>query len=152
MLSNGEVRRPVRREDVEAQVRFLLDEGVETVAVCFLHAHRNPQHEWLASRWIAESFPGLYVTASSQVWPQQREYERSLISVINAYVGDRMKAYFTTLEKRTTDFGMTCRVFSTKSNGGVMSAASAARRPVETLLSGPALRRHRCPSCCNGDR
>ena len=138
MLSNGEVRHPVRRDDVEAQVRFLLDEGVETVAVCFLHAHRNPQHEWLASRWIAESFPRLYVTTSSQVWPQQREYERSLICVINAYVGDRMKTYFTTLEKRTADLGMTCRVFSTKSNGGVMSAASAARRPVETLLSGPA--------------
>ena len=138
ILADGRVSRPIRRDDVEAQVRCLTGEGVETLAVCFLHSYRNPEHERLALLWIAESFPDLYVTASSEVWPQQREYERSLISVINAYVGNRMKRYFTTLERRTADLGMTCRVFSTKSNGGVMSAASAARRPVETLLSGPA--------------
>ena len=138
MLSDGTVRTPVRRDDVEAQVRQLLDDGIETVAVCFLHAHRNPAHERLARQWIAESFPDLDVCASSDIWPQQREYERSLISVINAYAGGRMKRYLARLQRRTADLGMTCRVFATKSNGGVTTAARAAQRPVETLLSGPA--------------
>ena len=138
LKSDGEVIRPPCREDVEEQVRALLEDGVETIAVCFLHAYRNPHHEQLARQWITESFPEIYVTISTDVWPQQREYERALVSVINAYVGSRMESYFNTLEKRTQDLAMPCRVFSTKSNGGVMTAASAARRPVETLLSGPA--------------
>jgi len=138
LRADGRVVRAIRRDDVEAQVRALLDDGIETLAVCFLHAHQNPAHEDQAKAWIAESFPELYVCTSAEIWPQQREYERSLISVINAYVGGRMKTYFTTLQRRTDELGMTCRVFSTKSNGGVMSVASAADRPVETLLSGPA--------------
>ncbi|MDG2482492.1 MAG: hydantoinase/oxoprolinase family protein, partial [Alphaproteobacteria bacterium] len=138
MRADGSVHTPITREDVEEQVRVLVADGIETLAVCFLHAHHNPEHERLAKSWIEERFPDLYVCTSSEVWPQQREYERSLISVINAYVGGRMKTYFHTLEQRTRDLGMTCRVFSTKSNGGVMGVASAAERPVETLLSGPA--------------
>ncbi len=138
LRSDGEVITPLRREDVNRQVRTLLEEGVETIAVCFLHAYRNPHHEQLAKLWINESFPHVYITVSTDVWPQQREYERALVSVINAYVGGRMETYFTTLEERTRDLAMPCRVFSTKSNGGVMTAAMAARRPVETLLSGPA--------------
>ena len=138
MLSDGRVGATIRREDVETQVRRLLDDGVETLAVCFLHAHRNPEHERLAKSWIEESFPGVFVCISSEVWPQQREYERALVSVVNAYVGGRMKAYFSTLHGRARALGMTCRVFSTKSNGGVMGIDSAAERPVETLLSGPA--------------
>ena len=138
LRSDGEVITPLRREDVEGQVRTLLQDGVATIAVCFLHAYRNPYHEQLAKRWINESFSDLYVTVSTDVWPQQREYERALVNVINAYVGARMAAYFTTLEKRLRELAMPCRVFSTKSNGGVMTAAMAAHRPVETLLSGPA--------------
>ncbi len=138
MRADGRVLKAIDRQDVEAQVKTLVDDGIETLAVCFLHAHQNSAHEAAAKAWIAESFPDLYVCTSSEIWPQQREYERTLISVINAYVGGRMKAYFNTLEERTADLGMTCRVFSTKSNGGVMSVASAADRPVETLLSGPA--------------
>lgn len=138
MLADGRVRTPIRRGDVEEQARALVEDGIETMAICFLHAHQNPDHERQAKAWVEAMFPDIYVCTSAEVWPQQREYERSLISVINAYVGGRMKAYFNTLQKRTDDLGMTCRVFSTKSNGGVMGVASAAERPVETLLSGPA--------------
>ena len=138
LRSNGTVHTPIRKEDVVQRARELVDVGLETITICFLHAHQNPAHEHQAKHWIEEAFPYLYVCASSEIWPQQREYERSLISVINAYVGARMKTYFHTLEKRTRELGMTCRVFSTKSNGGVMSVQSAAERPVDTLLSGPA--------------
>ena len=138
MRADGRVSMAIRRDDVEDQVRALIADGVETLVVCFLHAHKNPAHERMAKAWIVETFPGVYVCTSSEIWPQQREYERSLISVINAYVGGRMKTYFDTLGDRASQLGMTCRIFSTKSNGGVMGVGSAADRPVETLLSGPA--------------
>ncbi|MBS37781.1 MAG: hypothetical protein CMO26_17875 [Thiotrichales bacterium] len=138
MLAHGEVLIPVDQDEVLARTRELIDDGAQTIAISFLHAHRNPTHEQLAKQWIEEAFPGTYVCTSSEVWPQQREYERTLISVINAYVGDRLRTYFHTLARRMNDIGMRCRVFSTKSNGGVMTVETAAESPVETLLSGPA--------------
>ena len=137
-LSDGRVHTPLVRGDVEAEARALVDSGVAAIAVCFLHAYRNPNHERLAKAWIKELFPDLYVSSSAEVWPQQREYERFLIAVINAYIGERLRTYFQRLSRRIGELGMTCRVFSTKSNGGVMSVDAAADRPVETLLSGPA--------------
>ncbi|MBM3584723.1 MAG: hydantoinase/oxoprolinase family protein [Alphaproteobacteria bacterium] len=138
VLADGTVRRPIERDAVLAAARALVDLGIQAIAVCFLHAYRNPEHERLARTWIAEAHPGLYVCASSDIWPQQREYERFLVAVINAYIGGRLRAYFGRLGARTTALGLGCRIFSTKSNGGVMSVAAAAERPVETLLSGPA--------------
>lgn len=138
ILANGRVYIPLRQQEVENRVQELVAEGVEAVAVCFLHAYRNQTHELLAKRWIEELNPDLYVCTSAEIWPQQREYERSLISIINAHVGSRMRDYFHTLQNEMAELGMGCRVFSTKSNGGVTSAEKAAERPVETLLSGPA--------------
>ena len=135
---DGSVLIPVERADVEAQARALAREGVETITVAFLHAHRNDTHERLARQWIEALFPELYVCTSAEIWPQQREYERTLAAVMNAYVGARMKTYFDTLRRETAALGMRCRIFSTRSNGGVMSVEAAAERPVETLLSGPA--------------
>jgi N-methylhydantoinase A len=138
VLADGSVRTPIERPGVEAAARALRAEGVQAIAVCFLHAYRNPVHERLAKDWIAAAFPELYVCASAEIWPQQREYERFLIAVMNAYVGERLRTYFRRLERRVAELGTTCRVFSTKSNGGIMSVEAAAERPVDTLLSGPA--------------
>lgn len=138
MAQDGEVVAPIERADVLAQARHLIDQGATNIAICFLHSYRYPEHERQAKAWILEEFPDLYVIASSELWPQQREYERCLVSVINGYIGARMRTYFDTLEKKTEKAGMTCRIFSTKSNGGVMGLEAAGERPVETLLSGPA--------------
>jgi len=138
MRHDGRVALPVARDDVEAQAGALVDQGVETITVAFLHAHRNDLHERLAKQWIEARFPALYVCTSAEIWPQQREFERTLAAVMNAYVGARMKSYFNTLRRELDGMGVPCRIFSTKSNGGVMSVEAAARRPVETLLSGPA--------------
>ena len=138
MRHDGRVAIPIARADVEAQASALAEEGVQTITVAFLHAHRNDTHERLAREWIAASFPELYVCTSAEIWPQQREFERTLAAVMNAYVGARMKTYFDTLRREVEALGVRCRIFSTKSNGGVMSVEAAARRPVETLLSGPA--------------
>ncbi len=138
LLQDGQVLKPIEREQVEAAARALIESGVTNIAVCFLHAYRHDRHERQAKAWIEETFPGVYVITSCEIWPQQREYERCLVSVINGYIGARMRTYFDTLARKTAALGMECRIFSTKSNGGVMSVEAAAERPVETLLSGPA--------------
>ena len=135
---DGTVLVPIERGNVEAEAAALVESGVETIAVAFVHAHRNDAHERLARQWIADLFPHIYVCTSAEIWPQQREYERALAAVMNAYVGARMQTYFHRLEREIESHGLGCRVFSTKSNGGVMSLEAAAERPVETLLSGPA--------------
>jgi N-methylhydantoinase A len=121
-----------------AAARELQRLGVEALAICFLHAYRNPEHEIAAQQAIAAACPDLFVCRSSDVWPQQREYERALATVINAFVGGKMQTYFRNLEREVAAHGVPARVLSTKSNGGVMTAESAGRAPVQTLLSGPA--------------
>lgn len=138
MGQEGEPIVPISREDVVARARELLEMGADNIAICFLHSYRNDVHELQAKQWILEEFPEAYVIASAELWPQQREYERSLISVINGYIGARMRRYFETLETKTKARGLRTRIFSTKSNGGVMGLEAAGARPVETLLSGPA--------------
>jgi len=138
ILANGSIYVPIKRSEVEKEVEKLVQDGNQAIVISFLHSYRNSIHELKAKEWITEGFSGLYVCASSEVWPQQREYERSLVSVINAYIGNYLKDYFHSLETEFSHLGIGCRIFSTKSNGGVMSAKSAAEKPVETLLSGPA--------------
>src|SRR5207302_1979104 len=92
---------------------------------CFSEAARK----W--ARW-----PDLYVCTSGEIWPEQREYERFLVTVMNAHIGRQMRTYLRSVGHETEKLGMTCRIFSTKSNGGVMTSESASERPVDTLLSG----------------
>jgi N-methylhydantoinase A len=75
--ASGREVRPLDTAAVEAAGRRLVDEGVEAVAISFLHAHRNPSHEAAAAECLRRNFPGLYVCASHEVWPEQREYERT---------------------------------------------------------------------------
>jgi N-methylhydantoinase A len=134
ILANGRVYRELQPETAVHAARELQAQGVEGLAICFLHAYRNPTHEQQAAEAIRAALPDLYVCASSELWPQQREYERALVTTMNATIGPRLRDHFTLLE---ADLQPT-HVLSTKSNGGVMTAQAAARSPVETLLSGPA--------------
>ncbi len=138
ILANGRIYKPLDPEQIRQEVAFLVAEGVETLAISFLHAYKNAQHEALARQVVTTYFPELYVCTSTEVWPQMREYERTLVTVINAYVGKKMDRYFSSLQHQVRGAGITVPVYSTKSNGGIMTAESARRTPVETLLSGPA--------------
>lgn len=137
-LADGRIYRPLRPEELRRAVAELLEEGVTAIAVSFLHAYHNPEHERQAAELIRREFPGVFVSASSEVWPQQREYERTLATVMNAYVGSRMSEYFQRLEAGASEQGLRAQVLSTMSNGGIMTARRAAQEPVKTLLSGPA--------------
>ena len=108
------------------------------MAVSFLHSYINPVHEREAQSVIAERWPDLFVCASWETWPQQREYERTLVCVMNAYIGSTMRSYYRRLEEGLRAMGIGCPVLITQSNGGTVSIGEAARIPVRTMLSGPA--------------
>ena len=138
LLVDGSEYIPLDLDQVEQVAGGLLEDGVETLAISFLHSYRNSVHEDAAKARINEAFPDIYVCTSSEIWPQFREYERTLVAVMNAHIGQKMEDYFNSLERELRETGMTTAIYSTKSNGGIMTAESAARVPVETLLSGPA--------------
>jgi N-methylhydantoinase A len=138
IMASGQVLKPLDLAQLHEAVQELVDLGVEALAVCFMHSYRNPAHEQQAVAYLEERFPSLYVCSSSAIWPQQREYERALVAVINAFIGRRMHHYFTRLERNVRDLGVPAAILTTKSNGGIMTARSAREVPVETLLSGPA--------------
>lgn len=117
-------------------VRAVVEIGAEAVAICLLHSYANPEHE----RALAEAFraiegrPALFVTASHEVLPEFREYERTSTTAVNAFVGPVMSKYLTALGERLDPE----RVRIMASNGGVVSLETASRLAVQTILSGPA--------------
>lgn len=136
LMANGAVYLPLDLAQLDQAVRELVAEGASAVALCFLHAYKSDQHERAAAEYIRATFD-LYVTTSSEIWPQQREFERATVAVINAHIGDRMQRYFERLEGNVREVGIPAPIFTTRSNGGIMTARSASAVPVETLLSGP---------------
>jgi N-methylhydantoinase A len=136
--ADGTIVRPVDAAAVHAAAGRMRAARVEAVAVCFLHSYRNDANERAAAALLEAAAPELYVSLSSAIWPQMREYERALVAVMNAHVGRKMKTYFAGLADGVRRLGISAPILSTKSNGGVMDVAEAGERPVETLLSGPA--------------
>ena len=109
----------------------------DAVAVCFLHSYANPAHEHRVAELLRAEDRSLSVVCSSDVAPEWREYERTSTTAIAAYVAPIVDSYLEELEKRTTERGMRGSLRVMQSNGGVMSARSARRKPIQTLFSGP---------------
>lgn len=137
--ASGRVIRKLDEAELRKSVASLVEAGVEALAVSFLHSYANNEHEIAALELISREWPDLFVCASSDIWPEQREYERTLLTVMNAYIGPQMGAYYQTVAERLRELGLTCPVLVTQSNGGMISIAEAARTPVRTILSGPAV-------------
>jgi N-methylhydantoinase A len=136
--AKGEVLRRLDEGELEAVLAELVETGVRAIAVCFLHAYRNPAHEEAVGRIIARKAPGIYVSLSSRVLPEFREYERTSTTVLNAYVGPKMADYFDHLNTKIGALGITVSPMTIHSNGGLLSIETAKRLPVTTCLSGPA--------------
>ena len=134
----GEVVVPLDEQAVRQAARELREAGVEAVSVCFLFSYLNPQHERRAAEIVAEEMPGAFVTASADIFPQFREFERFTTASMNAFVGPGTGKYLARLESALQEEGVPGKLHVMMSNGGVASAAQAARRPVTLLLSGPA--------------
>ncbi|MDD2179229.1 hydantoinase/oxoprolinase family protein [Acidovorax sp. D2M1] len=136
--AEGRVVRPLNEAALELLVHQLVASGVESIAVAFLHAYRNPAHEEQARRVIERVAPGMHVSVSHEVLPEFREYERTSTTVLNAYVAPRMQHYLERLRTRLIEVGVTVEPLTFHSNGGLMPMATVERFPVLTCLSGPA--------------
>jgi len=134
----GTVEVALDREEIERTVREVVELHVEGVAICLLHSYANPTHELALRDALVGAAPTLPVSCSSEIWPQMREYERTLVTVINAYVRPATAGYLDGLERAASSAGIRARPYITRSNGGIMTIDAAREEPVQTLLSGPA--------------
>ncbi len=151
VAADGSVLRPLDPAEVEALAGRLLDAGVESIAVCFLFSFLHPDHEQLVRQSILRLRSGqasnlqspdpnapqkhpLFISLSSDILPEYREYERTSTTVINAYVAPLMARYLDRLALRLGDR----RLRMMQSNGGAISASTAAAQAARTVLSGPA--------------
>jgi N-methylhydantoinase A len=133
----GEVIRPLSMPDLERVAEEAKRQGVEALAICFLHAYANPQHERTARRELERLLPGVYICASSEVANEWREFERTSTTVANAFVGPKVSHYVETLEESNQSAGFRGRFYLMRSNGGVMSPEHGKRLPVAMVESGP---------------
>ncbi len=138
ILADGSIDRALDPAEVVAAGRAALAQGAAAIAVCFLHAYRNPVHEAAAAAALREALGTVDVVLSHEVWPQQSEYERASAALLNAYARRALSGYLAALETWIAGRLPNARLLVTKSNGGVMAAAEATRMPIHTLLSGPA--------------
>jgi N-methylhydantoinase A len=139
ILADGTVDTPLDAAELLREAHRLVEqEAIEGLVISFLNAYRTPAHEVEARRLLREENPALSVVCSHEVWPQIREYERTIVTALNAYVRPRVVRYLERLESRLAGAGVRAPLYITKSNGGVTSARDARDATVQTLLSGPA--------------
>jgi N-methylhydantoinase A len=132
----GEELEPLDEAGLRAVARELRAEGIESVAVCFLFSYLNPAHEDRAKQILLEELPGVFVTTSSSVSPQFREFERFTTACMCAFIGPRVRGYIARLDTALRDSGLRADLRIMSSNGGVATAASVGENPALTLLSG----------------
>ena len=128
---------PLDEDEVRAALRKMKKDCVQAIAVCFLFSFLNPAHEQRVKEIIKEEYPEVYLSLSSEVLPQFREYERFTTTGLNAYIGPTTSRYIKQLVKNLHAQGYTANVHLMQSFGGVASAEAAQEKPVNLLLSGP---------------
>jgi N-methylhydantoinase A len=137
LLSTGEVYEPLKKSSVAEACKALKAAGVEAVAVCFLHAYANPEHERIAGAMIKKALPGVYLSLSHDILREYREFERMSTTVVNAYIGPKVGGYVKSLKSSLGGIGFKGDLSIMRSNGGVMTPEVATERPVAMMESGP---------------
>ena len=137
MRWDGAIIEPLHADDLEPIIRKLKDEEIASVAVCFLHSYVNPEHECQAADILRRAIPDLSITLSHEIAREWREYERASTAVMNAYVSPAIEKYLGALEERLQTLGLSVPLQVMQASGGVISAKTARRLPINTLLSGP---------------
>ncbi|MDC0678203.1 hydantoinase/oxoprolinase family protein [Sorangium atrum] len=139
MDHKGEVLTPLDEDSVRRGVRALLDGGARAIAICFLHAYRNPAHERRAAEIARAEAPATPVSASSEITREWREYERTSTAVLNAYVQPLAAAYLSSLESSLTGLGAAgTSLHVMQSSGGITTFPEARAAPIRLVESGPA--------------
>jgi N-methylhydantoinase A len=130
----GSELRPFDEAQARETARFYRDAGIDTLAVCFLHAYANPGHEQRMRAVLAEEHPAAVVSLSSEVLREYREYERAMTTLVDAAVKPGLARYVARIKNRLGDVPFSIM----KSNGGIISADEVVHQPITTVLSGPA--------------
>jgi N-methylhydantoinase A len=137
LLWDGSVETPLEEESFAPLLEALRRDGIEAVAVCFVHAYANPEHELRAREILKREFPELSVTLSHEIAREWREYERASSATMNAYIAPRVERYLTALEEELGRIGVSAPLHVMQSSGGITTARRAREQPLQTLLSGP---------------
>lgn len=137
-LYTGDISIPLCEEDVYRAISRLKEEQVEAVAICFLHSYLNPLNERKALDICRREMPGTYVTASHEVLPVFREFERFSTTVVSAAVGPITENYLGTLRRKLSDLQFKGTLYMVQGAGMVQSVEESARRAVSLVCSGPA--------------
>ncbi len=138
VLYTGQVLRTLDEIGAESVVRDILEKGIRSIAVSLLHSYANPVHEKQLRRIIQRIHPNAYVTLSSDVLAEFREYERTSTICINSFVMPKVNNYVEYLVGRLKDLGVASELYIMQSNGGVITADLAREMSARTVLSGPA--------------
>ena len=136
--AQGGIDRPLDEASVERAVRFLIEEGVEAIAVCLLHSYLNPAHELRVKDIVSRLAPDVTLCVSAEVLPVINEYERSSTTVINGYVRPIVERYLNRLAGEVKRIGIDAPLLLMQSNGGLTTANAAAVTPMHIIESGPA--------------
>jgi N-methylhydantoinase A len=134
---SGEVVVPLDEEDVTRAARQLRAEGVDAVAICFLHSYANPAHEQRAGAIVRDVIPGVFLSLSHEITREWREYERTNTAVMNSYVGPIAAAYLDSLTQTLGEIGVRGNLHIMQSNGGTATMSSARQTPINLVESGP---------------
>jgi N-methylhydantoinase A len=136
--ARGQVRLPLDEEAVAALAPRLEKAGVEAIALGFLHAYANPEHERRAAEILSDTLPGVPISLSHEISPEMREYDRISTTCANAYVQPRMAGYLAKLDEALHEAGFRCPLLMMLSGGGVATVETSIRFPVRLVESGPA--------------
>jgi N-methylhydantoinase A len=136
--AGGAVLHPLDEAEVIVAADLLAAQGVQAIAICFLHSYLNDAHERRAAEIVRARMPDVYLSVSSGVLPEFREFERFSTTAINAYIGPRMERYLDRFLGRLSGLGLTVQPYTIHSNGGLMSVETVRTIPVRCCLSGPA--------------
>ena len=138
MSAQGEVLSPIDKAELSELKSVLEEEGIESVAVCLLHAYAFPEHEVQVGKYLREQLPDVPISLSAEVLPEKREYERTATTVVNAYVRPIMREYLKAMRTGLRKMGTEAPLLMMQSAGGLTPESDAAFRPVFVLESGPA--------------
>lgn len=138
IAADGSVVQPLDEQQLIEEAGMLIDEGVEALAISFLNSYKNPAHERRAKQLLQQRYPDVLITASFEVLPEIKEYERTSTTVVNAYILPAMRTYLARLKEDLREMGIKASLQVMASNGGMMGIAAASEKPVFAVASGPA--------------
>jgi len=138
MGGDGEIVRPLNPASVTAALEKMRSQDVDSVAICLLHSYANPAHEQAVMELVRQQAPHLSISASHQVLPEIREYERTSTTVVNAFVKPVVDRYLASVEEGVKKIGITAPLMVMQSSGGIAKADTARQFPAYCVESGPA--------------